>query len=138
MSPHVLSVTVANAAAPAGAAGSLDILSLILNATGVVLAVLFILILLSVFAWFIIGYKAIYFARAERESIKFLDMFWAAKRLDTLYQQSEALARSPLAQMFRAGYVELSKLTAARQEKEAAAAEGGAYRGGDIHEGDDI
>ena len=145
MSPHVLSVTVANAAAnSAGPAASLDILSLILNATGVVLAVLFILILLSVFAWFIIGYKALYFVRAERESIKFLDIFWGAKRLDGVYQQSEALARSPLAQMFRAGYVELSKLTAQRQKKEEAAANAAAntpgvpYRASELHDGDDL
>ena len=133
MSPHVLTVTVANA--PAAPGGNLDILSLVMNATGVVLAVLFILILLSVFAWFIIGYKALYFARAERESIKFLDVFWGAKRLDAVYAECEKLARSPLAQMFRAGYVELSKLTRQKNEDQEA---DGAYRSsaGGLADGD--
>ena len=56
-------VTVANTAA---AGQQLDILSLVLNATGAVLGVLFILISLSVVAWFIIGVKALYFYRAAR------------------------------------------------------------------------
>jgi biopolymer transport protein TolQ len=127
MPNQVLMVTAVSTGA--GAGSSLDILSLIMNATGVVLGVLFILISLSVVAWWIIGYKALYFARAERESIRFLDLFWEAKRFDGLYSEAEKLSRSPLAQMFRAGYVELSKITAQRQQ---GAASGSIHEGGDI------
>ena len=127
-------VTVANTAA---AGQQLDILSLVLNATGAVLGVLFILISLSVVAWFIIGVKALYFYRAEKQTKHFVDeIFYKAKRLDTVYAETEKLPHSPVAQMFRAGYVELSRLTTQRQQ---AAAGGGA--GGTIHEsggGDDI
>src|SRR5262245_21939753 len=112
MPNHVLMVTAVSAGASGGS--SLDILSLVLNATGVVLGVLFVLISLSVVAWWIIGYKALYFARAERESLRFLDLFWEAKRLDAVYAETEKLPRSPLAQMFRAGYVELTKITQQR------------------------
>jgi len=115
-------------AAPPSA--SLDLLPLIMNATGVVLGVLFILISLSVIAWFIIGFKALYFARAEKQTKYFInDVFWKSKRLDSAYQESESLTHSPVAQMFRAGYVELTKLTAQRQQ-------GGAAAGG--FEGDGI
>lgn len=109
MPPHVLMVTAVAANAPAGE--TMDILPLIMNASGVVMGVLFLLISLSVVSWFIIGYKALYYARASSQSTRFLDAFWAAKRLDTVYQESEALADSPLAQMFKAGYVELTKIT---------------------------
>ncbi|MSP60586.1 MAG: protein TolQ [Myxococcales bacterium] len=102
-------VTAVAANAPAGE--TMDILPLIMNASGVVMGVLFLLISLSVVSWFIIGYKALYYARASSQSTRFLDAFWAAKRLDTVYQESEALADSPLAQMFKAGYVELTKIT---------------------------
>src|SRR4051812_43887331 len=104
MVAHALMVSVGALANGAAAPGQpLDVFSLVMNATGAVLAVLFILISLSVVAWWIIGYKLIYFQRAERESVKFLDLFWEAKRLDLVYQQSEKLGRSPLTQMFRAG-----------------------------------
>src|SRR5579883_1889807 len=115
-------------AAPPSA--SLDLLPLIMNATGVVLGVLFILISLSVIAGFFISIKALYFARAEKQTKYFInDVFWKSKRLDSAYQESESLTHSPVAQMFRAGYVELTKLTAQRQQ-------GGAAAGG--FEGDGI
>ncbi len=126
MPNHVIMVT---AVGGAGSGESLDILQLIINASGVVMGVLFLLISLSVVSWFIIGYKALYYARAAGQSNRFLDIFWGAKRLDAVYQECEALGDSPLAQMFKAGYVELSKVTAQKNAAEA---------GGDIHSGDDM
>jgi biopolymer transport protein TolQ len=107
-------------AAASGGGESLDILSLLMNASGVVMAVLFLLISLSVVSWWIIGYKALYYARAVRESLGFLDAFWKTRRYDQLVQESEAFPRSPLAQMFRAGFVELSKVIKQRQTEAAA------------------
>ena len=95
-------------AAPSGP--SLDILELVLGASGVVMGVLFLLICLSVIGWYVIGFKALYLSRAQGESIQFLDAFWQAKRLDAVYQHAEHRRRSPIAHMFKAGYVELSKL----------------------------
>jgi biopolymer transport protein TolQ len=97
-----------------------------MNASGVVMGVLFLLISLSVVSWFIIGYKALYYARASSQSTKFLDEFWNAQRLDAVYQSSEALADSPVAQMFRAGYVELTKVTQQKQQGQASGGLGGA------------
>jgi len=88
----------------------LDIIELISQSSGVVLAVLLLLIAFSLISWYIIGYKALYLRRAQAESIEFLENFWQSKRLDAIYQLSEGLKRSPISQVFRAGYVELSKL----------------------------
>ncbi|NMB76707.1 MAG: protein TolQ [Myxococcales bacterium] len=88
----------------------------------VVFAVLFILLGLSAASWGIIYYKWRTLRRAQRQSVDFLEMFWSSKRLDAIYQSSEKLQRSPISQVFRAGYVELSKLKKTQAEGEAAGA----------------
>jgi biopolymer transport protein TolQ len=96
------------AAAPAG---NMDVLQTLLGASATVRAVLFLLVCLSIIGWYVIGYKWLYLLRAQNESIKFLEEFWQAKRLDAVYQEAQTKRRSPIAQMFKAGYVELSRLT---------------------------
>ncbi|CAN0592250.1 unnamed protein product, partial [Laminaria digitata] len=73
-------------------------------------AALLLLIGFSVTSWAIIVHKLIFLRRAARESERFLVAFWDAKRLDQMYQQSEEYTKSPLAQVFRSGYVELARL----------------------------
>lgn len=73
-------------------------------------ASLMVLILFSVTSWAIIAHKWLFLRRAARESERFLTAFWEAKRLDQMYQQSEQFAKSPLAQVFRSGYIELARL----------------------------
>jgi biopolymer transport protein TolQ len=86
---------------------------------GVVLGTVAILIVLSVLSWVIIAYKGFALGAAARETSKFLEAFWQAKRLDAVYSTAESLKRSPVAQVFRAGYVELAKLQSARQKEVA-------------------
>jgi biopolymer transport protein TolQ len=88
----------------------MSITSLIIGASPVVKGVLLILVLMSVVSWYIIVYKWLYLRRAQGESALFLETFWQSKRLDEIYQTSEHLTRSPVSQVFRAGYVELTKL----------------------------
>ncbi len=90
--------------------GNFDLLQLLLGASGVVRGVLFLLVCLSIVGWYVIAYKWLYLNRAQKESIRFLEAFWQAKRLDAVYQEAEHKRRSPIAHMFKAGYVELSKL----------------------------
>ncbi|MBN1947878.1 MAG: protein TolQ [Bradymonadales bacterium] len=80
------------------------------RARGVVLGVLILLLIFSIISWFVIGYKWLALRKAQNQSIRFLETFWQSKRLDTIYQASERLKRSPVSKVFRAGYVELSKL----------------------------
>lgn len=73
-------------------------------------AALLLLIAFSVTSWAIIVHKYLSLRRAARESERFLAAFWEAKRLDQMYQQSDQYAKSPLAQVFRSGYIELARL----------------------------
>lgn len=68
------------------------------------------LVLFSIVSWGIIIYKAIALRTARGQSEEFLEAFWQAKRLDSVYQQSEQFAKSPVSQTFRAGYIELARL----------------------------
>jgi biopolymer transport protein TolQ len=112
---------------------SLDILALITNASGVVMGVLGLLIGLSIISWYIIGYKAMYLMRAQSESARFLETFWQSKRMDAIYKTSEELRRSPVAQVFRAGYIELTKLKQGDRGQQAPYREAGAE---EMHLGD--
>src|SRR5919108_1435204 len=96
--------------------GDLDYVEIVSHAGPVVMAVLVILILASVVSWAIILKKWLHLRRAQGESVKFLETFWQSKRLDSIYQAAESLSSSPISQVFRAGYVELSKVTAAQKK----------------------
>ncbi len=88
----------------------INITLLLVRATPVVKAVLILLVLISLITWYIIIYKLFSLNRAHKETGLFLETFWQSKRLDEIYQTSEYLNHSPVSQLFRAGYVELSKL----------------------------
>ena len=98
---------VALGAAPAN---ELDIWSLIVNASGVVIAVMVLLVLMSVVGWYIIGYKYFFFARAIRQSDTFEEAFWRGRDIQQIYNTAQGLKHSPLSAMFLAGYSELAKL----------------------------
>ncbi len=102
----------------AAGGGEIDYLQIILNSGPVVMLVLVLLLLASVISWAIILKKWIHLRTAQDQSIRFLETFWQSKRLDALYEKAEALSQSPLSQVFRAGYVELSKVTAGQKKKE--------------------
>ena len=90
-------------------ARDLDYFEIVTHAGPVVMGVLVLLILASVISWAIILKKWLHLRRAQDESVKFLETFWQSKRLDAIYQAAESLSASPISQVFRAGYVELSK-----------------------------
>lgn len=77
----------------------------------VVIGVLLLLIAASVASWAIIVRKWMHLRSASNQSVSFLEIFWKAKRLDQIYEQAEKLPMSPVSQVFRAAYVELSKVT---------------------------
>jgi biopolymer transport protein TolQ len=83
----------------------------ILRAAGpVVKAVLVILVGFSVVSWGIIFNRWRMLRRAERESRQFLKLFWEGSRLDAIFSAAETLRESPVAEVFRAGYIELVKV----------------------------
>ncbi|MCP4675350.1 MAG: flagellar motor protein MotA [Deltaproteobacteria bacterium] len=114
---NVLSTFLAQAeTAPAHVAGTAkagtisELVRLVLEASPIVQGVIFLLFFFIFACAFIIIYKYILIRRAQGQTTKFLEVFWASKRLDEIYQAAEDLKRSPISQLFKAGYIELSKL----------------------------
>jgi biopolymer transport protein TolQ len=102
---------------PLAAAGEgLDYVEIVRNSGLVGMITLGLLVAASAVSWAIIAKKWMQIRRAQDESVKFLETFWQSKRLDAIYQAAEALTASPISQVFRAGYVELSKVTAQQKE----------------------
>jgi biopolymer transport protein TolQ len=87
-----------------------DMVKLLTASKGLTLVVVIILLALVVLCLFVIVYKLIQISQAQAQSVTFLDRFWESKRLDDIYRVAEGLKYSPLAAMFKAGYVELSKV----------------------------
>ena len=106
--------------APLPAAG-LNYLEVIEHAGVVELSVLGLLLGASMASWAIIVRKYAHLRVAQRESASFLETFWQSRRLDAIFQAADKMAQSPLSQVFRAGYIELSKLTSLDASARAAA-----------------
>jgi biopolymer transport protein TolQ len=92
------------------------IVQMVTGAGAVVQAVLVLLMGFSVVSWAIIFMKRQQVRRAERESDRFIDIFWEAKNLTAINTASLDLKESPVAQVFRAGYQELVRLTRAKRQ----------------------
>jgi len=95
------------------------IVDLILYSGPVVQIVLVILVFFSVFSWAIIFSKFRLIRKADQESREFLRIFWEGKQLSGIFTESKKLRHSPTAEVFRAGYVELTKLSQAKVNPEA-------------------
>ena len=97
---------------------TLNYVEMVTHGGPVVSGVLIILVLSSLASWTIIFRKLLHLRRAQAESLLFLETFWRSKRLDSIYTASEQMPVSPVAQVFRAGYVELSKVTQSQSAPE--------------------
>lgn len=80
------------------------------DAGPVVLFVMFVLLALSVVSWSIIFLKYRFMRRLVRESTEFVDYFWKSRDLAEVFARSKQFYHSPLARVFRVGYVELKKV----------------------------
>lgn len=92
-------------------ANPLDLIRMIAGAGIVVQLVLLMLILFSVATWAIILIKHRYIRRAFNESAAFVDFFWKSRDLTDAFSRSKQLQGSPVARVFRVGYLELRKLS---------------------------
>jgi len=118
-----LSETLARLAPTAPRGGDVDYVEIVLNSGPVVGGVLLLLLAASVVSWAIILKKWMGLRKAQEQSGRFLETFWQSKRLDAIYQAAESLPSSPLAAVFRTGYVELSKVAARQKAAESAMSE---------------
>jgi biopolymer transport protein TolQ len=99
---------------------SLNYVEVLRSASAIELFVLGLLAAASAYSWALIAMKTIQLRKARVESVSFLDTFWKASRLDAIYQAAQQLDRSPLSNVFRAGYEELTKLAQHKDSKEGA------------------
>lgn len=93
----------------------------------VVVTVLWILIACSAGSWGVTFFKLSQIRRARKQSERFVEIFWESKSLSQIHTASLDFKQSPVAQVFRAGYQELIRLTRSRRgEGEAETELGGA------------
>ncbi len=89
----------------------IDIIHMFLNAGLMVQLVLLLLIFFSIASWTIIFIKYTYIRNAFNESSFFLDYFWKCRDLSDAFSKTKELKISPVAKVFRIGYMELKKLS---------------------------
>ncbi|MFQ5849255.1 MAG: protein TolQ [Candidatus Binatia bacterium] len=98
------------------------VLDLVKGSGPVVQAVVYLLVLFSVVSWGIIFYKYRQVRAAKNQSEKFIAIFWDSHNLSSIHDTSRELKMSPVAQVFRAGFEELLRVS--RSKKEAPHTEG--------------
>jgi biopolymer transport protein TolQ len=76
----------------------------------VVKFIIFILFLFSVVSWAIIFMKWRLLRKAREETAYFLDLFWDTPEMTKVYNESEDLPYSPVANLFRSGYSEIVRM----------------------------
>src|SRR5262249_23721125 len=94
---------------PLAQPGSLG--ELVIHSGPAVQVVLYLLFAASVISWAIIFYKFYQIYLARRGSQRFARVFWDNQNLSSVYTASLEMSTSPVAQVFRAGYQELARLT---------------------------
>ncbi len=90
---------------------NLDLVYMISNAGFVVQMVMLLLLFFSITSWAIIIVKYRYLKRAFRESSQFVEFFWKCRDLSDAFAMAKKLSASPVARIFRVGYVELNKVS---------------------------
>jgi biopolymer transport protein TolQ len=87
----------------------IDIFHMVMNAGLMVQFVLLLLLFFSATSWAIMVMKYRYIKRAFSESSEFIDFFWKSRNLSNAFSKAKMLQGSPVARIFRVGYVELKK-----------------------------
>jgi len=90
---------------------NITIIQMIGNAGLMVQLVLLLLLFFSVTSWAIILIKFRYIRRAFKESDYFTDFFWKSRDLSEAFNKAKQFQGSPIARIFRIGYIELKKLS---------------------------
>lgn len=89
----------------------MDLINIVMNAGLMVKFVLILLLFFSITSWAIMIMKYQYIKRAYKESAIFIDFFWKSRDLSDAFAKAKQLRGSPIARVFRVGYIELKKLS---------------------------
>lgn len=87
----------------------IDLIHMISNAGMMVQSILLLLLFFSITSWAIILIKYRYIKRAFKQSAEFTEFFWKSRDLSNAFAKAKQLHGSPVARIFRIGYVELKK-----------------------------
>jgi biopolymer transport protein TolQ len=99
------------AALPVHTINDQSLWQIIMGAGWVVKGVMLLLLLFSVICWGIILTKAIILSRVRKDTQLFFDAFRESRKFSLLYAEAKQFTFSPLAQVFKAGYSELNRLS---------------------------
>ncbi len=88
-----------------------SLLGMIIDAGGMVQFVLALLLIFSVVSWAIILMKYRVIRKTKKENEQFLDIYMRSSKLSDIFPESKKFRSSTLAEVFRAGYIELGKLS---------------------------
>lgn len=100
-----------------------DIIFMIMNAGLMVQFVLLMLVLFSISSWAIIILKFRSIGKAYKESALFTDFFWQSKDFSEAFSKAKQLHNSPVARVYRAGYIELKKVSKSGNSSKASSLE---------------
>jgi len=88
----------------------LSIVAMVRSAGPMVQFVIYLLLAFSIATWAIIFMKFLYMRRAFKESALFIEYFWKTRDFSHSFAKAKELENSPVARIFRNGYMELRKM----------------------------
>ena len=89
----------------------MNLIHMISNAGHMVQFVMALLLIFSIISWTIILIKYLYIRKAYKESAYFTDFFWKSRNLSEAFSKAKQFHGSPIARVFRIGYLELKELS---------------------------
>ncbi|MGI6393286.1 MAG: MotA/TolQ/ExbB proton channel family protein [bacterium] len=89
--------------------GAMNLSETVKNSPLAVNLLLLLLIIMSVVSWGLIAYKFIAYRKATLETEKFVSIFWQSLNSDEIWEKSNKMNFSPVAQVFCAGHRELKE-----------------------------
>lgn len=95
-------------ALPGSVSRSGDIIALIKGASPIGKFTIIVLLIFSIISWAIIIFKLAEYAKAKKNSLKFVEYFRKSKNFSDINKHASMVRNNPLSEIFRFGYRELS------------------------------
>jgi len=105
MKTFLLSLMISQSGSP----DAFSIIKVIQEAGPVVMGVMFLLFIFSITSWAIIILKGFTLRKAVKEGEIFLKLFWESRQLEEIIRGARDMNNTPLAEIYRAGYMELDR-----------------------------
>jgi len=93
-----------------------SLLSMVLDSGAMVQLVLLLLLFFSVVSWAIILMKYRLIRKTKKENEMFLETYIKSTKLSEVFPESKKFKHSTVAEVFRAGYIELGKISKSKKE----------------------